>query len=281
MRTQFDIPSGRIAALDTHDPAIRTGALETPERTVLLVPGYTGSKEDFLPLLRPLAANGFRAVAIDQRGQYESQWAVDPAGYRTDSLAADVVALAELLRTGSEELHLVGHSFGGLISRAAVLAAGDRFSSLTLMSSGPAAIVGPRRAAIEAAEPILIKQGMAALWQHLQAQAQADPSYVAVSLPVQRFLRERFMANDPRGLQVMGEQLRSIADLTDQLSATPLAKLVLYGASDDAWPPSLQQDMARRLGAQHVVIPAAAHSPAVENAAATLDALVRFFDRRG
>lgn len=281
MRTHFDLPSGRIAALDTHDPKTRRDAVTDPGRTALLVPGYTGSKEDFLPLLRPLAANGFRAVAIDQRGQYESQWAADAAGYDADALAADVVAIADLLRTGSGELHLVGHSFGGLISRAAVLIAGERFTSLTLMSSGPAAITGPRRATIEAAEPILVERGMAALWQHLQTQAQADPSYVPVSPPVQRFLRDRFMANDPRGLQVMGSQLRSIADLTDQLSATEHAKLVLHGASDDAWTPDVQREMARRLGAKHVVIPDAAHSPAVENAPATLEALIEFFRQSG
>lgn len=277
MRTQFDLPSGRIAALDTHDRATRRDAVADPCRAALFVPGYTGSKEDFLPLLRPLADNGFRAVAIDQRGQYESQWAADAAGYDADALAADVVAIADRLGAGSGELHLVGHSFGGLISRAAVLVGGDRFSSLTLMSSGPAAITGPRRAAIEAAEPILREHGMAALWQHLQTQSQADPSYVPESPPVQRFLRDRFMANDPRGLQVMGSQLRTFADLTDQLSATALAKLVLHGDADDAWTPSVQAEMARRLGAKHVVIPAAAHSPAVENSPATLEALLEFF----
>ena len=39
---------------------------------VLLVPGYTGSKEDFIAVLAPLAAAGHEVLAIDQRGQYES-----------------------------------------------------------------------------------------------------------------------------------------------------------------------------------------------------------------
>ncbi|MDQ1722479.1 MAG: hypothetical protein QOI26_2213, partial [Pseudonocardiales bacterium] len=56
MRTDFTLPSGTIAALDNSDalPA-------RPRPVVLLVPGYTGSKEDFLPLLRPLAEAGYRA----------------------------------------------------------------------------------------------------------------------------------------------------------------------------------------------------------------------------
>ena len=54
--------AGPLAALDTGTAA---------EGTVLLLAGFTGSKEDFAPLLAPIAAAGLRAVAIDQRGQYE------------------------------------------------------------------------------------------------------------------------------------------------------------------------------------------------------------------
>src|SRR3981081_417211 len=67
-------------------------------RTGLLVAGYTGSKEDFPPLLAPMAAAGLRAVAIDQRGQFESPGPDDPAEYSIDALADDVLAVARLLR---------------------------------------------------------------------------------------------------------------------------------------------------------------------------------------
>ena len=280
MKTQFKLSTGRIAALDTHDP-VTLPKRDAPGAALLFVPGYTGSKEDFLPLLRPLAALGFRAVAIDQRGQYESEWADGPNGYRMSALAADVCEVADVVLQRSTEVHLVGHSFGGLVSRAAVLADGDRFSSLTLMSSGPGAIDGPRRAVIDGAEAVLSEQGQVALWEHLQAQSQADPSWVQVSPAVQRFLRNRFLANDPIGLQVMGSELRREADLTEQLANSGLPKLVLYGASDDAWAPAVQADMARRLSARHAVIADAAHSPAIENPTATLEELAAFVSHRG
>ena len=56
--------AGPLVALDTGGEAVRG--------TALLVAGYPGSKEDFAPLLAPLAEAGYRVVALDQRGQFES-----------------------------------------------------------------------------------------------------------------------------------------------------------------------------------------------------------------
>ena len=63
-------------------------------RPALLVHGYTGSKENFLPVLEPLAAAGRIVVAVDLRGQYQSPHAPDRSGYSAAALAADVLAIA-------------------------------------------------------------------------------------------------------------------------------------------------------------------------------------------
>src|SRR5205823_3433684 len=56
-------------------------------------------------------------------------------------LGADILAIMH--STGAR--HLVGHSYGGLIGREAVLAvAGAELTSFTLMSSGPGALTGRR-----------------------------------------------------------------------------------------------------------------------------------------
>src|SRR4051794_29792385 len=129
--------AGPLAALDTGGEAVRG--------TALLVAGYTGSKEDFAPLLAPLADAGYRVVAIDQRGQSESPGPDDPAAYSVTELGLDVVAVARVLREESgEPLHLLGHSFGGLVSRAAVLAEPTLFASFTLLGSGPSQLGGRR-----------------------------------------------------------------------------------------------------------------------------------------
>src|SRR3954453_9993985 len=76
--------AGPLAALDTGGEAVRG--------TALLVAGYTGSKEDFAPLLAPVADAGYRVVAIDQRGQFESPGPDDPAPSSVTALGLDVAA---------------------------------------------------------------------------------------------------------------------------------------------------------------------------------------------
>ena len=72
-------------------------------RPALLVPGYTGSKEDFLPVLEPLATAGRTVVAMDLRGQYQSAPAADRGGYAPDQLAADVLAMADSVSPAGAE----------------------------------------------------------------------------------------------------------------------------------------------------------------------------------
>jgi pimeloyl-ACP methyl ester carboxylesterase len=262
-RVTFETSGGPIAAI--------TAGSGTP---ALLLPGYTGSKEDFAPVLGPLADAGVRAVAIDLPGQYESPGPADPEAYRPELLQVTVREVAAQL---GPRVDLVGHSFGGLVARAAVIAAPETFDSLVLMCSGPAGIAGNRRAVIEALEPVLAASGLAAVYAASQALAAAQPGYVAPPAALAEFLQIRFLAGVPAMLQGMGVALRDEPDRVAELAATGVRTLVLYGGADDAWPPAVQDEMATRLGAKRVVLDAAAHSPAVENPSATTAALLDFW----
>jgi pimeloyl-ACP methyl ester carboxylesterase len=141
-RTTIDTARGAFAALEA---VPGSGVCERD--AALLVPGYTGSKEDFLAILHLLADNSRHVIAIDMRGQFETACAEDPAGYAAAALGADILAIMH--ETGAR--HLVGHSYGGLVGREAVLAGtGAEFGSFTLMSSGPGALTGPRAKDLQA-----------------------------------------------------------------------------------------------------------------------------------
>jgi pimeloyl-ACP methyl ester carboxylesterase len=346
-RTEIQTSRGSFAALE---------AVPVPgvcERdTALLVPGYTGSKEDFLPLLDQLAAAGRQVFAIDMRGQYQTPGgtgqnsgnrggpgqsgagqnssglngtgqdsgsrpgaAANGAGlngtglkgtdqngaglaggqngtgldgtmpdrYSAKALGADIAAITRA--TGAR--HLLGHSYGGLVAREAMLdyLAGDGIESFTLMSSGPSALTGPRAAELRAMLDALgATDGkrvpdvlpVAELWH-----SYLEPQAVAAGVPAEivTFLRERMLGNDPTALVRMARHLLTAPDRTEELARLhDLPMLVLYGENDNSWSPVTQEYMARRLRARRVCIPGAVHSPNVEAPATTASALSAFWD---
>lgn len=241
---------------------------------VLLVPGFTGSKEDFVAVLPTIAAAGHRVMAIDLRGQLDPSGPGDPAAYAVGALAGEVLEVARGLRP---PVHLLGHSYGGLVARAAVLADRSAVRSLTLLGSGPSAIPGPRAERLRLLRPVLDSGGVAAVWEATCALDAADPAYVAPAEEVAAFLRQRFLAHAPGCLPGMAQALLDEPDRVAELAATGVPLLVAHGVADDAWPPDVQAEMAGRLGARHAVVPAAAHSPAAENPTATVDVLLPFW----
>ncbi|QIQ02815.1 alpha/beta fold hydrolase [Streptomyces liangshanensis] len=262
---------GRFAALDAR-PAGRA------QGTALLVPGFTGSKEDFIALLEPLTQAGYRVVAVDGRGQYETEGPDTEEAYTQGELAADILAQAEALdATGTDgtPVHLLGHSFGGHLARAAVLLDRAPFRSLTLLSSGPAEVAPAQREKLKLLRDALSTMTMEEVWAAMQAMdapAEETPTDGAE-------LRHRWLRTHPAQLIAAGRQLASEPDRVAELAAVqPLPKHVMSGERDDTWPVAWLDSMATRLGARRTVITGAEHSPNTDRPDATAKALADFWD---
>ncbi|MGH3438316.1 MAG: alpha/beta fold hydrolase [Sciscionella sp.] len=269
----------RVDLAGRYGPVAALRASSTsPLCTALLVPGYTGCKEDFVPLLAELAGSGIDVVAIDLPGQYESPGPAREDAYLPAALGTVIAELVEKLAAGDRKVVLLGHSFGGLVARGAVLA-GAAVAGLTLLDSGPSALPeGPRSAALVTGQPLLRERGIAAAWELRSAVAEQSPGWRSKPQQVKDFERTVFLSSTPAGLLGMGAALLTEPDLVDELAAklredsVPCA--VLCGADDDAWSPTAQREMAARLGATFHTVPAARHSPNVENPAGLLDVLI-------
>jgi pimeloyl-ACP methyl ester carboxylesterase len=196
--------------------------------TVLLVPGYTGSKEDFIAILGQLAAAGRRVVAVDVRGQYQTPGPDDPDAYELRELGADIAAVFAAV----DGTHLLGHSFGGLIAREAVLG-GCQPASITLLSSGPGALAGPRASELvftlnylDGTPTAELGGKVAEVWRNV-----LRPKAVAAGVagPIVDFLGERMLASNPVALVTMAASLLKAEDKTAELAAHGLPAFVLYG----------------------------------------------------
>ncbi len=265
-------PRGAFAVVDSPVPP----GVE-PKGTVLMLPGFTGSKEDFTLLHEPLAGCGYRVVAVDGRGQFESDGPEeDESAYAQDELARDVLAQAGAL---DGPVHLLGHSLGGQIARAAVLLDHSPFHSLTLIASGPAQISDSQQQRVKLLRDALAVMGMAEVWEAILAMG--PPEEVggpARGIGGMEQLRRRWLGNKPAQLRATGHQLCTEPNRVAELAAVPFPLHVLSGAHDDTWPVALLDDMAVRLKARRTVVPGAEHSPNTDQPLPTARALADFWD---
>jgi pimeloyl-ACP methyl ester carboxylesterase len=213
-------------------------------------------------------------VSLDQRGQYETPGSTLESDYSLTDLAGDLLSVAT--ETTPASVHLVGHSFGGLVTRTAAIADPDAVTSLTLLDSGPAAQPVERHDLLRAMANAIPAIGLEATWKAKRAY---ERSQGAPEPPpeIELFMQQRFLANHPTSLRTMTLHLTTARDQVDELKATGVPVMVSFGAADDGWPVAEQRRMAARLDAPVRVIEGAGHSPAAEQPARTLAVLEQFW----
>ena len=267
LRYRIKTARGEFAALEA-------APLGEPVGTALLIHGFTGSKEDFIDLLPELAKLGWRAVAIDQRGCYETAGSELEADYTMTEFATD---LKELLNTFTELVHLLGQLFGGLVTQATTIT-GVKLASLTLFCSGPGAIPGTSYDWLKDFQADLRAGNKATRIDTSIAEMKAAGQIK--NAEVEQFLRNRWSGSKTAALLGKAQILIDQADLSEQLAkltAAGLPVLVAHGVNDDAWPISQQQELAEMIKGEYVVISNSAHSPNVENVAETTTVLDQFW----
>lgn len=249
-----------------------------PKGTIVLVPGFTGAKEDFIAITPLLNDAGWAVLAYDQPGQFESRGPTTAKSFSLENLAT---ALTSVTDWASDEIggstHVVGHSFGGLVVSQAVATSRTRLTTATLLCSGPGALPIERRGAIPLIVPLLPQTPLAEIWQMKVAMDEA------INLPqpdaeTTQMLRERWVNNNPHAMLAKAQLLTSDFEIASALGArkdVATSLHVVTGELDDAWPVAVQQSMAAQIGATFDLIENAGHSPALERPLETAAVLTR------
>lgn len=245
-----------------------------PGAPLLLVHGFTGSKEDFDPVLEALATDR-RVIAVDLPGHGGSEGTDDEAAYGLSATGAWILRFADAAGLG--DFHLLGHSMGGLAVQRTAASASQRLRSLVLMSTGLGALREEAGDYIVRMAVAARDEGMEAAWEEGLRRPARE---VVVPDPArQEFSRRRFFALRPAAIVGGARNLIGAAPLGAFLYGIDIPVLVVTGEHDDAWTLSEQTLLARTVaGARHVVVPDAVHSPQLENPDYWLKAVTGFLD---
>ena len=263
-------PAGELSGLLTGPsaPALVDGtptisAASSPdaagENRALLVPGYTGSKEDYAPVLPFLGDAGWDTLAYSQRGQGGSAAPAGLGAYGMSDFVGDLIAVAEAWAGTTGRIHLVGHSFGGIVARAAVVKRPDLFASVTLFCSGRAVYDWMNTL------PILdpLPTGPGARQQVLRTYF-PDMNFDEPGVGWAEFQRIRALDTASENLVGIARILSQLRPDTPALAATGVPVHVLYGDQDEIWPPSWYAEEAADLGARESIIRGGTHSPQLQ-----------------
>lgn len=240
--------------------------------------------------LRPLASD-HRLVLYDQRLSGRSAGTVDSASVTLASFVADVEAVRSAL--GLEEVHLLGHSWGGLLAMKYALAHPSRLRSLVLLSPMPpsAELWQREQTAVRGALQPGDTAGMAALGASEDFRA-GEPA------AIERMLRLSFRSQlaDPADAAALDfhveddyrERSRQFGflrpelaayDLTDSLPGLPMPILVVYGAAEVGAGVGADTLATLLPDAEVETIPEAGHFAFLERPEAFLPLLRRFLSR--
>ncbi len=86
------------------------------EQTIILLHGFPAYAESWKPVATRLASQGFRVLALEQRGYAPGAQPKKIRSYVIDELVDDVAALLDAANISSA--HIVGHDWGGAVAWA-------------------------------------------------------------------------------------------------------------------------------------------------------------------
>lgn len=256
------------------DLAARDYAAEEGAPVLLLMHGLTRNSADFEPLVAKLAGR-YRMIVPDQRGRGLSQWDADPAQYRPDVYAQDMLALLDGL--GIAQAGLIGTSMGGLMAMVMQALRPDLAQAVVFNDIGPVldpaglariqGYVGPGAAMADWSEAAARTRAI-----NLAAFPEADDGHWYAF--ARRIARENAdgtvsFAYDPAISQsVAGDDPQTVPPdlwpLWDLLDAVPV--LVVRGALSDLLSAATVEEMARRHSGPYaaVEVPRVGHAPILD-----------------
>jgi len=244
-RSVFAAPSGGLAVFSLGDPT---------NPRVVLVPGVTGSKEDFVLVAPLLAGAGYFVQSYDLPGQYESADAGPRPGEGRYDYALFVDDMIAFLEAGAPA-HLLGYSFAGVVAELVLASRPELIRSLTLLTAPP--LTGESFRGVRWIGPLsrFVGGRTAAglmIWGIVTNKNKVGPTRLA-------FVRARFATTKRSSVNDIIALMMRVPDVRPALRAAAVPLLVAVG-NHDLWPERLHRRFAGHIGAR-ISVYDTGHSP--------------------
>jgi proline iminopeptidase len=205
------------------------------QQTLITIGGGPGLSAEYMVDLEQLAGPELAVITYDQRGTgRSSRPAATPANYELADYTADLEAVRAAV--GAEQVHLLGHSWGGLVAMEYATRYPDKVSSLILVDSYPPTDTAFLEAMDRHRHRISELQGVGLIMDPLpgsgvslmDAVLPAHFSDPAFDFPFRDVLAPsyNYQASDNTSEAIRGY------DLTAGLSTLDLPALILWGEDD-------------------------------------------------
>lgn len=264
-------PGSELSTFAAPSGSLATAAWGPEDGTpVLLLPGITGSKEDFALIGPPLGECGYRVLAVDLAGQFAS-WGAGPDSsgrWSLDLHTDDAQAILEQIGPA----HLVGYSYSGIVAARLAVEHPDLLRSVTLLSAPPlpgdsfrgVRIIGPFSRFVSPQLGSAILRG--AIGNGINW------------LPKERkaFIKHRLRYTKKQSVDDTMATMMAVPNYEADLKTSAIPLLVTAG-SGDLWSLRTHRDYARRIGAEFRGYKAG-HSPAESTPQEYCADLLDFFE---
>lgn len=223
---ELEIPAGDVTLFARVVGNIESG------NVLIANNGGPGLTSNYMHSLEELAGSNLAVVTYDQRGNGRSSSPqMTASNFELSDYAADVEAIRDAL--GVSQVHLLGHSFGGVISMVYATRYPQHVRSLILLASGPPTYDAIQNAQANFGQHIADLQAEGTLPPELENSLEAilpayfsDPTFT-------------FATDDPGGAPEHNTAVNDLTwqtmadyDLTADLATLDVPVLILYGADD-------------------------------------------------
>ena len=272
------------------------GAGEEPGRLPLIcLHGGPGATHDYFGSLEAFAATGRRVILYDQLGWGNSDHPSNPSIWTVDLFVDELCEIRRALGLG--RVHVLGHSWGGMLAMEYALTQPAGLASLVLADT----LASAREWAVEARRLILElpPETQQVIEKHEAAGTTDSPEYKEAMMvfsrrhvgghiaPQPEWVKEAFkkIQTNEVYLTMWGPSEFNVTgalkewDITNRLGEIRIPTLVMCGRDDEATPSIAETIRGGIPRSELVIFERSAHFPHIEETGRFLEVLSEFLDR--